>query len=189
LAPAGVDVVTVCDREADIYEMFALAQEKEAKLLVRASTDRSLADDEVSKLWEKVEQQAIAGHLTIQITKNQKQEARQVTVSVRFTQVKLKPPWRPNKKKLPMVTLNAILVREENPPDDVDDPIEWLQFNLLVANPIPALLSNKLAMSASLFFCLKVELAGRISSQKSFSNLLCTEFFYVELRRYSDTFG
>ena len=43
LAPAGVDVVTVCDREADIYEMFALAQEKEAKLLVRASTDRTLA--------------------------------------------------------------------------------------------------------------------------------------------------
>jgi len=133
LAPAGVDVVTVCDREADIYEMFALAQEKEAKLLVRASIDRSLADDEVGKLWQKVEQQAIAGHRTLQIRKNQKQEARQVTVSVRFTQVKLKPPWRPNKKKLPVVTLNAILVREENPPDDVEEPIEWL---LLTNHPV-----------------------------------------------------
>jgi len=56
-----------------------------------------------------------------------------VTVSVRFTLVKLKPPWRPNKKKLPVVTLNAILVREENPPDDVEEPIEWL---LLTNHPV-----------------------------------------------------
>ena len=33
---AGVDVITVCDREADIYEMFVLAKDKEAGLLVRA---------------------------------------------------------------------------------------------------------------------------------------------------------
>jgi len=133
LAPAGVDVVTVCDREADIYEMFTLAQEKEAKLLVRASFDRTLADNEGRKLWQKVEQEAGAGHLTVQITKNQKQAARQATVSVRFTEVKLKPPWRPQQKKLPVVTLNAILVREENPADDVDDPIEWL---LLINQPV-----------------------------------------------------
>ena len=135
LTPAGVDVVTVCDREADIYEMFTLAQQKEAKLLVRASADRSLVDNEVSNLWKKVEQQAVAGQLTVQIPKNQKRQARQATVSVRFTQVKLKPPWRPNQKKLPIVTLNAILVREENPPDDVDEPIEWLLLtNLPVTN-------------------------------------------------------
>jgi hypothetical protein len=126
LTPAGVEVVTVCDREADIYEMFALAQEKEAKLLVRASADRALVDKGVGKLWEKVERQAIAGQLTVQVPKKQQQAARQATVSVRFTQVSLKPPWRPKKKKLPIVTFNAILVQEENPPDDVDEPIEWL---------------------------------------------------------------
>lgn len=135
LIPSEVDVVTVCDREADIYEMFTLAQEKEAKLLVRASADRSLVDNEADKLWQKVEQKAVAGHLTIQIAKNQQQKARQARVSVRFTQVKLKPPWRPNQKKLPIVTLNAILVREENPPDDIDEPIEWLLLtNIPVAN-------------------------------------------------------
>ena len=135
LAPAGVNVVTVCDREADIYEMFTLAQDKDAKLLVRASADRSLVDNEVSKLWEKVEHQAVAGHLSVKIPKNQKREARQTTVSVRFTQVKLKPPWRPNQKKLPIVTLNAVLIREENPSDDVDEPIEWLLLtNLPITN-------------------------------------------------------
>lgn len=126
LTPAEVEVVSVCDREADIYEMFVLAEEKRAGLVIRASADRVLAEKEVRKLWSKVERQPVAGHLTLQISKNQQREARQATVSVRFTQVKLKPPWRPNKKKLPVVTLTAILVREDHPPADIDDPIEWL---------------------------------------------------------------
>ncbi len=133
LAPSDVQVVSVCDREADIYEIFVLAQEKQADLLVRASWNRRLAEQEVNKLWAKVEQQPLSGHLTVRIAKNQKQEAREATVSVRFTQVRLKPPWRPNGKKLPPVTLNAILVREDLPPDDVDEPIEWL---LLINLPV-----------------------------------------------------
>ena len=126
VAPPEVEVVTVCDREADIYEMFVMGQEREAPLLIRAKSNRALAEKEVGKLWDKVEQQAVAGHLTVSITKNQKQDARQATVSVRFAPVKLRPPWRPQQKKMPSVTLNAILVREENPPDDIDEPIEWL---------------------------------------------------------------
>ena len=126
LAPEGVEVVTVCDREADIYEMFVLADEKNASLVIRASADRLLAEKGVRKLWQKVEQQPVAGHLTVQIARNQQQQARQATVSVRFTQVQLKPPWRANKKKLPPVTLKAILVREDNPAAEVDEPIEWL---------------------------------------------------------------
>jgi hypothetical protein len=126
LAPAGVEVVTVCDREADIYEMFALAEEKQARLVIRASADRALMEKDTRKLWAKVEQQPLAGQVTLQITGNHQRPARQATVSVRFCQVKLRPPWRPNQKKLPPVTLNAILVREEEPPPEVDEPIEWL---------------------------------------------------------------
>ena len=133
LAPGDVQVVTVCDAEADIYEMFALAQEREADLLVRASADRCLAEEGVNKLWGKVERCSIVGNLTVQIAKNQNREARQAKVSVRFTQVRLKPPWRPNGKKLPYLTLNAILVREDNPPAEVDEPIEWL---LLTNTPV-----------------------------------------------------
>jgi hypothetical protein len=111
LSPAGVDVVTVCDPEADIYEMFAFAEEKEAHLLVRASANRALVDNETRTLWPKVERQAIAGYLTVHITPNQKRAAGTARVSLRFTQVQLKPPWRPKQKKRPIVTLNAILVR------------------------------------------------------------------------------
>jgi hypothetical protein len=133
LAPDGVEVITVCDREADIYEMFAFAQKQQARLLVRASSNRALLDEEVRKLWPKVEGQPIAGHLTVHIPGNDKRQARQATVSVRFASVTLRPPWRPNGLKLPAVTLNAVLVREENPPADIDEPIEWM---LLTNTPV-----------------------------------------------------
>jgi hypothetical protein len=126
LAPAGVEVITVCDREADIYEMFALAQEQKASLLVRASSNRVLLETDVRKLWSKVERQPCAGQLVVQIPGNSQRPARQATVSVRYTAVTLKPPWRPKGLKLPAVKLNAILVREENPPPDIEEPIEWL---------------------------------------------------------------
>lgn len=133
LAPPGVEVITVCDREADIYEMHVMAQKRGASLLVRASFDRSLLDDEAGKLWSSVEQQPSAGLLTLHIPGNNKRKARSATVSVRYASVDLNPPWRPNKLKLPPVKLNAILVREENPPADIDEPIEWL---LLCNTPV-----------------------------------------------------
>jgi len=125
LTPEEVQVVTVCDREADFYEMFVMAEEKHADLLVRANTDRRL-DEEAKSLWAKVESQRKAGDLTVDIVGNDKRKARQATVSVRFCTVRLRPPWRPQKKKLPPITLTAILVREDNPPADIKEPIEWL---------------------------------------------------------------
>jgi len=131
LVPKGVEVVTVCDREADIYEMFAFAHRQKASLLVRASSNRVLLGDEgrkneAHKLWPKVEAQPVVGYLTVHITGNNTRPEREATVSVRFVAVRLKPPWRPNGLKLPAVRLNAILVREEHPPADVEEPIEWL---------------------------------------------------------------
>jgi hypothetical protein len=135
LAPPGVEVITVCDREADIYEMFAFAQEQEAPLLVRASWNRVLLEAGVRRLWSKVERQPIAGQLVVHIPSNSQRPARQATVSVRYTSVTLKPPWRPNGLKLPAVKLTAILVREKNPPPDIEEPLEWL---LLTNTPVPS---------------------------------------------------
>lgn len=123
---AETETITICDREADIYEMFALAQEKEAKLLIRASFDRTLIDTSARKLCAKVDNSPLAGHLKVAVPKSDTQPKRDAILSLRYTVVTLKPPWRPNKKKLPAVTLNAVLIREDTPPDNVEEPIEWL---------------------------------------------------------------
>ena len=139
LSPAGVQVVTVCDREADIYELFVLAQERQASLLVRAADDRCLQGDETKHLWSKVERQPVQGELSVQITGNDRRKERQATVTLRACTVKLRPPWRTEQKKLPVVTLQAILVREENPPENLaelgdHEPIEWLLLTNTAVN-------------------------------------------------------
>jgi hypothetical protein len=76
------------------------------------------------------------GQLTVHVTGNQEREARDAEVALRFTEVQLRPPWRPQGQKLPPLTLHAVLVREEQPPEDVDEPIEWL---LLINLPVESL--------------------------------------------------
>ncbi len=68
----------------------------------------------------------MAGYLTVRMTGNNTRPEREATVSVRFVAVTLRPPWRPKGLKLPVIRLNAILVREEQPPADIEEPIEWL---------------------------------------------------------------
>ncbi len=129
-------IITVCDREADLYEMFTLAVARQAGLGVRARFDRLLAEPNIKFLWAKVERQRRAGELTVDITGNQHQASRQATVSLRACTVTLRPPRRPPPQKLSPLKLTAILVREIHPPAGLDEPIEWL---LLTNTPVATL--------------------------------------------------
>jgi len=56
-------VVTVCDREADLYDFFKLSHQLDAAVLVRATQNRTVnrksryAEKDVSKLWDYMRQQ------------------------------------------------------------------------------------------------------------------------------------
>jgi len=126
LSPDQTTTLTICDREADIYEMFALAKDEKAKLLIRSNVDRVLMDKSERKLRAKAEKSPIAGYLKVHIPKSDTQPKRDAVLSIRYTTVTLKPPWRPKQKKLPAVNLTTVLAREDNPPDNVEEPIEWL---------------------------------------------------------------
>jgi len=39
---SNTQIITVCDREADIYDFFELAQAQKSKVLVRAAQDREI---------------------------------------------------------------------------------------------------------------------------------------------------
>jgi hypothetical protein len=125
LSPEGVQVVSVCDREGDVYELFVEAERLKADLLVRASQDRALAKAELGKLWAQTEAASVAGHLKVEVPARDGKPGREAIVSVRFCRVTLKPPWRSDREPLPEIILDAVLVREDHPPDDVT-PLEWL---------------------------------------------------------------
>jgi hypothetical protein len=117
-------VVSVGDREADIYDLFSLAAQDSsgAKLLVRANHDRFLAQEQ-GHLWEQVSRQVVCGIREIRVPRRKDRPARLARMEVRFAEVMLKPPIR--KEELHDLTIWAVLAREVDAPDGTK-PLEWM---------------------------------------------------------------
>jgi hypothetical protein len=117
-------LVSVGDREADIYELFelALSDLTGPKLLVRAEQDRLLAEGQ-GHLWEKLAQQEVVGIQEIQVPRQKNRPARVARLEVRFAEVTLKPPQR--KKERKELTLWAVWAREAEEPVE-GGRIEWM---------------------------------------------------------------
>lgn len=116
--------VSVADREADLYDFLREAQALNVELVVRAAWDRRVAHPE-AHLWARVERQPIKGTLSVSVPRRPDRAAREAQLSVRFIQVDLRPPRHRAAEQLPLLTVWAILVREDLPPAGVE-PIEWL---------------------------------------------------------------
>jgi hypothetical protein len=158
----GTQVVSLSDSEGDIYECFAAwadtSEGPTADFIVRACQNRSLSKqdpayekDVTTLLWEAVENQPVQGRRTIDVSsrpaqtgdgsrRRQARSARMTSVTFQATTVTLKGVRRPGENggpsiKLPDVTVNAVLVREENPPAG-ETAIEWL---LVTSLPVTTL--------------------------------------------------
>jgi len=139
-AVPGTRIVSIADSEGDIYECLVEARTTggpRADWIIRACQDRSTTgersdEDRTSiKLWETVAARPVLGRLTVQVPRSGDRPARQATVTLRSAAVELRPPYRPD-RRLPVVTVNAVLIREESAPAGVE-PIEWL---LLTSLPV-----------------------------------------------------
>jgi len=125
-------IITVADREADIFELFALARPDNMDLLIRAVQDRrvQVGDSEVGKLWKSVEAVEPANQImTIHLEHKPGMPARDVTLMVRWLPVSIQPSANKKKKQTPIL-LTAILVTEVNAPEGVE-PLEWLLLTTL----------------------------------------------------------
>jgi hypothetical protein len=130
--PAGPQLITVGDSEADIFELFNHAVNTlQTDLLVRAAQDRSVCEPEVDRLWTTLAKRNIAGHLKVQVPKSQKQPKREAIVSVQFAKITLKAP-RHLRSRMANIPLYAVLVQELNPPTAAE-ALCWL---LLTTVPV-----------------------------------------------------
>ena len=124
-------LVSVGDREADLYDLFLMDRSAGVDLLVRAAMNRRVEQAE-RWLWATVKAQAVSAQLTIQIPARHGQAARTTRLEIRWRKVRLHPPKRRKQEHLPQVTVWAILATEKSPPPGVS-PIEWL---LLTTVPV-----------------------------------------------------
>jgi len=139
-AAGDTELITVCDREADLYDFFKLSAQMGSPVLVRASANRTVnrgsryAQKGAAKLWDHVRKQPERGSYTIDIPKRKKtkhcegREARTTTVTVRFGPFRFNPPQNNAKhasEQLPDIDMYAVYVLEPNAPHG-EEPVEWM---------------------------------------------------------------
>ena len=131
-------LVSVGDREADLYELFAEAAQSPQgpKLLVRAEKSRNRSCEGVgeeavgeldrigeARLWERMQGDPVAGYQEVLIPRRGKRAARTAKLSVRFAAVTLQPP---KKKDLSPVQVWAVYVEEVEFLPTVKEPVSWM---------------------------------------------------------------
>lgn len=127
-------VVTITDREGDIYEMLAMRRSDNSDLLIRAKHNRRV-DNELKYLFPSLLASQPVAEMEIVLPKTEKRIGRKAVVKIRYTQVRIMAPQNLLSKTAPeSITVNAISVMEENPPQG-EKAIEWrLLTTLPIAN-------------------------------------------------------
>ena len=127
-------LVSVGDREADVYDVLAAPRPAGVDLLIRAAWDRCVQGAERS-VWATVTAQPVGVHLQLKVPRRGPQAARDATLALRFCALTLRPPRHRQREGLPVVTLWAVQVQEVEPPADVT-PIEWLLLTTVAVDTV-----------------------------------------------------
>ena len=140
MTPSEVRLVTIADREADIFEFLAEADELEAEYVIRAAQDRRLSG-EAELLWAHMATQAVVGTVTVEVAARGAKPARRADLLVRVAHITLQPPRREADDPgiwLEPLPVWAIWLHEERPPEGVES-LDWLLLtNVAIATWLDA---------------------------------------------------
>jgi hypothetical protein len=131
-------IVSVADREADIYDIFVDARQQpglRAEYIIRAQEDRSTLERDPEsgpmayhKVRDEVSRSKLRTTRTIELCQTPKRAARQAYLEIRAISVEVKPPHA--RKHLLPVTYHVVLVEEVGGPGD-DTDLSWLLITTL----------------------------------------------------------
>jgi hypothetical protein len=125
-----VGIITVADREADIYDLFAQPRRAGSDLLVRAAHNRRVTH-EARYLWEAVRASPLLGRHTVTVGRRTGQSPRDAHLTLRAVSLALLPPRHHQQRAACQpVPVSLVLAEEETPPAGVT-PLRWLLITTL----------------------------------------------------------
>lgn len=147
-------VVSVADREADIYDIFVEAQQRcgsdepesnrRADYIIRAKQERCTPERDPAasgntfcKVRDEIGAAPLLTTLTIELSPTPKRARRQAVLEVRAMTITVKPPHA--RSTLPAITHNVVLVEEIDGPGDGTD-VSWLLLTTLPIETIAEVL-------------------------------------------------
>lgn len=120
------DVISVCDREADIYEYLRYKLTTKQRFVVRSMQSRHIEEGE-NKLYHYASQLERAGKKEIYIAQKGGRKARTVTLDIVFAPVTLKVPYNKRGDSLPLYYVGCVERSEAK---------ESLSWHLLTNEPV-----------------------------------------------------
>lgn len=125
------DTISVCDREADIFEYIQYKLTHDQRIIVRAQHNRNL--NCLGKLFDQLEHEKVLGSYTIEIEQKGNRKKRQAEIELKAKRVEIPPPKRNScaTTELKAITLNVVTAKEKNPV--TEEVLEWI---LLTTEPI-----------------------------------------------------
>lgn len=135
-------IITICDREGDIYELFELACREKNSVLIRAGQNRMVNKKSIcskkngQKLWDVAKNFPCRGEIKISIPAKDDKPARQAVLSISFGSFTMHPS-RNNvnrkTKKSPGLKLSLVYALEKDVPDGLES-LEWMLLTDLTVN-------------------------------------------------------
>ena len=181
----GTQAICIADSEADIYELFAETRgERAVHWLIRACQDRALEGETPQHVRDQVLGTPVLYEVDLLVrgrqaktaaedrARRQNRETRQAKVEVRAATLTLRPPWRDDRKLLP-VTVNVVLVREPNPPAG-EPAVEWI---LVATLPITTLEQVRTIVN---YYCVRWNIEVFFRTLKSGCRIEHRRFEHVE---------
>lgn len=129
-----VQLVTICDREADMYDFFEFAEQIQSPVLVRSRQDRrvnrisSRCEEIKDTLWGVIQKLPIQGKIEVEVPARDNKPARMAHLDLYFGSFIMNPSRnnaRRRTEKLPNLKLQAIYVIERKPSPE-ESPLEWM---------------------------------------------------------------
>jgi hypothetical protein len=128
-------LVSIGDREADIYDLFREAVEDPdgPRLLVRMEKSRKRKVEQ-QPLWDFMSGLEAAGALKIHIPRRGSRKARDILADIRFSAIELTPPNRAPSDAVPVNAWAVYLLEQD--PEEGSDPVEWMLLTTAPVNSI-----------------------------------------------------
>lgn len=135
LIPSEIQVVTIGDSEADIFDIFSQQRREKSHLLIRGTHNRKV--DHCGKyLHLAIRQIEVSGTVTVEVKRSPEHSSRQARLTIRFTSFDIQVPLHHiGRLQLKPVRLQVILAEEENPHPGTN-PISWLLITSLEINSL-----------------------------------------------------
>jgi hypothetical protein len=132
LLPQDLEVWISGDREADIFELFAMPRRAGLHLVVRAEHNRKVESEEGQYLRQAVENAPVLGWMEVSVPRSRKRKERTAKLHVQTCTLKLLPPRNHvDRGDLSPVPVSVVRVREVETTPEGEEPVEWMIITTL----------------------------------------------------------